>query len=744
VAVRAAPQSFSTRSDPRASRRTPGLAGVVLTLTAAVAFAVALLAIAVLAYGMYYRDQIYPGVSAAGVSLSGVSAAEGQALLDARIGSYLDRDIVLSYEGHEYVVDPASIGVDFDTARTIENAYDVGRTGNWWADSLTWLTAFIAGEEVGLHTIVDAAALEAYLRDASRDIAVPAVEPAFTLSGNGAVEIAPASEGIGVDVAATLRNLRDEVSVLGTGQVPIATAAVPPAYEEGALEPVAERMSEILSGPFLLELDGFQWEIDTPQLHGMISVEVGDNGSSPTLLVDIERLQRAIGAIAGEARSEGRNAEVLWNGQQFYVRPATDSWVLDRDASIPLVEQAILNGEHRVTLASTTRDPALTTEMAESAAAFGNDLVNQRFMLAWEDGETDIGGSVIAAATRFVPDPENAEFVPEVDVDQLSLFLTSIAHQVEVKPKNADLRYLNGEVIVQSEEEPGLRMDREASAASIAEAVETGEYQADIVVEPAEPSVTAAMASDIQIREMLSFGETYYGGSAANRAHNVELATRLANGALVPPGGEYSFVETIGGEISTDVGYALGFGIVGATDGSVSTVPSVGGGVCQVSTTIFQAAFWAGMPMVERNWHLYWMPLYGQPPSGITGLDATVDTSAGLDFRFTNTTNDWIAIVSSANGNAVRFEIWGTDPGWNVQAGDPIITNRVSASQEVVYEQSDRMPAGTQTWVENAHDGFDVLIERQVYDPSGELIDDLQLFSKYRPASNRVLVGTGS
>jgi vancomycin resistance protein YoaR len=148
--------------------------------------------------------------------------------------------------------------------------------------------------------------------------------------------------------------------------------------------------------------------------------------------------------------------------------------------------------------------------------------------------------------------------------------------------------------------------------------------------------------------------------------------------------------------------------------------------------------------MVERNWHLYWMPLYGQQPSGMTGLDATVDTSAGLDFKFRNTTGDWIAIVATANGNANRFEIWGTDPGWEINTEGPNITNRVSASSAMEYEETDALPAGTRTQVETAHDGFDVQIKRWVYDSDGDLIDELVLDSRYQPASNRTLIGTGS
>lgn len=75
-----------------------------------------------------------------------------------------------------------------------------------------------------------------------------------------------------------------------------------------------------------------------------------------------------------------------------------------------------------------------------------------------------------------------------------------------------------------------------------------------------------------------------------------------------------------------------------------------GGGICQVSTTIFQAVYGAGLPLEERNWHAIWLPNYGPPnsPTGKKGLDATVDDQAGLDFKFRNTTGGWVAVEATA------------------------------------------------------------------------------------------------
>ncbi|HET9015910.1 MAG TPA: VanW family protein, partial [Thermomicrobiaceae bacterium] len=219
-----------------------------------------------------------------------------------------------------------------------------------------------------------------------------------------------------------------------------------------------------------------------------------------------------------------------------------------------------------------------------------------------------------------------------------------------------------------------------------------------------------------------------------------ELAVKTVTGTLIPPGGTVSFTGTTD-PIDTAHGYKLGYGIV-ATSGpnGVATVPSVGGGICQVSTTLFQAAFWAGMPIVERHYHYYWIASYGQPPAGMKGLDATVDTDAGLDFKFKNPTSDWLAIVATANGSTVHFGLWGTKQNWQVKVDGPVITNVVKADQTMQYQPSSQLAPGTTLYLEAAGDGFDASIHRQVID-NGKVIDDLTLNSHYVPSANITLVG---
>src|SRR5579884_2152033 len=125
---------------------------------------------------------------------------------------------------------------------------------------------------------------------------------------------------------------------------------------------------------------------------------------------------------------------------------------------------------------------------------------------------------------------------------------------------------------------------------------------------PVPPTATP-LATDVydpaRLKDKLGVAVTSYAGSIPERAWNVELAAKRLDGAKVPPGGIFSFNQAVG-PTTLKAGFRIGYGIT-MSDDKPETVPSVAGGICQVATTVFQAAFWAGFPFVERHYHLYWI-----------------------------------------------------------------------------------------------------------------------------------------
>ena len=222
----------------------------------------------------------------------------------------------------------------------------------------------------------------------------------------------------------------------------------------------------------------------------------------------------------------------------------------------------------------------------------------------------------------------------------------------------------------------------------------------------------------------------------------------METGWLVAPGDVFSYFENVG-QVTEKNGFVTGLGILSDGQGGITTGPVVGGGICQTSTTIFQSAFWAGLTIVDRTAHPYWLQTYGVAPSGMYGLDAMVDIeddrADSIDMQFQNNTGNWIAVVMTADGENVTSQILGTNPGWDVSVdgGAPVLSNYVDPPQDMIYQDSPELPTGEEKQVESAQQGFDATVVRTTRDKDGNVIDQYTISSTYVPSVNRTLVGTG-
>ncbi len=695
-----------------------------------------------LIYGKTHGPTTFRGVHAAGVDLGGLTVAEAEQKITQRYQVYSAARVRLVSGGQRWDRSPKDLGVTFDPHATAENAYNFGRSGNLWADSGAWLVSLLRGYTVASAMAIDDAAVIDWLHRIAPSVTWPARDANYAFAGDGSLKIDPGAPGIGIDVPVSLQRIKSDIASLSTEGTTLAVISVPQAITQEQLEPGLEKVDAMLGAPLVLQHKGVRWEVAPDVLRGMLILKPESRDAKSLVKLDGDALAGYLGSIADQIKMSPRNASVVWSGGKFVVRPSAQGETLDAQATSAEVISALSDGEHTVNVRVQTASPVILDADAEDALRRAQKYVEKPFQLTWTDGNAEIGPADLADAVKFTEQPEaNPKLAVEIDPAKLGEILKTAAKKAEVPMKNADLRYYDGAVKVVSPEQAGIAIDVDQSTGAMMTAMKSGTRTAQVVRKNVQPEVTAAMAGSVVIRDTLTSAETSYAGSIANRKFNVELAVSRVNGALIPPGGTFSFTGSVGA-VDTQNGYKVGYGIVGTSNGSVSTVPSVGGGICQVSTTTFQAVFWSGMPIVERNWHFYWIPLYGQPPSGLTGLDATVDTDVGLDFKFKNTTPNWLAVVASADGSKVRVELKGTKTGWNVHVDDPVVTNRVNADTKMVTRESSQLPAGSSVLVEHAEDGFDVAI-RRVVSSGDSVLDDVTLHSHYAPSANVTLVGTG-
>jgi vancomycin resistance protein YoaR len=318
----------------------------------------------------------------------------------------------------------------------------------------------------------------------------------------------------------------------------------------------------------------------------------------------------------------------------------------------------------------------------------------------------------------------------------LRALVDKIAGEVDQPERDARLDWNGGNIKVLTPGQDGRKVDREKALALLTEAISGDQRTVALPVDVEEAIGDSIDPSTLGIKERIEFGQTTIAG-VPEKVHNIKLAASRLNGVVLRPGEVFSFNNELG-PTTLKSGYQIGFGI-SVENGEMQTVPSVAGGICQVATTLLHAVFWAGYQIEERYPHLYWIPNYGKPPKGMTGLDATVD-APNLDFKFSNNTGNYLLIQTKTDNNVLEFDLYGTKPNWKVDVQGPIITNVVKADTKTVRQEEPTWDVGRELWVESATDGMDVDIIRTV--TQGSDVRTLHLKSHYQPAQNVLMVGT--
>jgi len=261
----------------------------------------------------------------------------------------------------------------------------------------------------------------------------------------------------------------------------------------------------------------------------------------------------------------------------------------------------------------------------------------------------------------------------------------------------------------------GRTMDVEASIVAINEALLRGEHNINLAVAEQAPAVQdTASGAELGIVELVAEQTTYFYGSSAARIQNIEASAINFHGVLVAPGEVFSMGDYMS-DISLENGFAEALIIYGGR-----TIKGVGGGVCQVSTTLFRTVFFAGYPVVERYSHAYRVSYYEMNASGnvdtkYAGLDATVYFPL-VDFKFQNDTPYWLLMETYVNPGArtITWKIYSTSDGRSItwETSGPV--NTISPP-EPVFEESEELDFNEIKQVDYAAEGADVHVVRTVW-----------------------------
>lgn len=317
------------------------------------------------------------------------------------------------------------------------------------------------------------------------------------------------------------------------------------------------------------------------------------------------------------------------------------------------------------------------------------------------------------------------------DTEKLRKAIDSIEKAVRIDPVDALFTVQNNRVIAFKESTDGKEVDFEELKQRVQEKIpqminskSPQKLSIDIPVKILKPTVTTEKANKFGIAEVISTGTSFFAHSIPNRIHNIVLAANRVNGVLVAPGEEFSFNKYLG-DVSRYTGYKEAYIIQNGR-----TVLGDGGGVCQVSTTLFRAILNAGLPITERHAHAYRVGYYEQgfPP----GLDATV-YSPTVDLKFKNDTPNYILVQDTVNLNNLQltFTLYGKKDSRETTLTPPVITSQIPPPAPV-YQDDPTLPKGTIKQVDFEAWGANVSYKRIVR-KRGKVIVDETYNSRYAP-----------
>ena len=219
------------------------------------------------------------------------------------------------------------------------------------------------------------------------------------------------------------------------------------------------------------------------------------------------------------------------------------------------------------------------------------------------------------------------------------------------------------------------------------------------------------------------------GESSSNRIHNVHLMADFIDGTVIQPGEVFSFNDVVGPR-TAERGFLEGQEIIGSL-----VLPSIGGGVCQTATTLFNDAFELGLPILERTNHNLYLSHYP------LGRDATVSWG-GPDFRFRNDLKHGILIKASYTDATLTFTFYGTSEHRRVVSHTGPQVNWTQP--ELNYAVDPNAPRGSVQVVPGTGElGFDVTVVARVYRANGKLLRHNIFKSHYIPDSPTAVYGPG-
>ena len=451
----------------------------------------------------------------------------------------------------------------------------------------------------------------------------------------------------------------------------------------------------------------------------------------PVISYDKQLLSEEVNKILSLSSTKPVFDKVVLTDRTIQLIEGKNGFLADEDGAIKIVINAISEQKKSATFDLHPVSSAFDGAKRESILKEADGLVGKTISINFEEENYKLSDSKLISTLN---DRVENSYV------NISEIVTEISEKYNRDPKEPIFIFENGKVTEFTPSIYGVSVDRDILSTQIinqrkilSESKDT-DITIDLPFIKTPPKTNTENVNNLGIKEKIGSGTSNFKGSIVSRIHNIKLASSKFNGVLISPGETFSFNKTLG-DVSKVTGYQPAYII---KDGQ--TVLGDGGGVCQVSTTLFRAALNTGLPIIERKSHSYRVGYYEQgfPP----GLDATVfDPTA--DLKIKNDTGNHILIqtIFDENNKMLTFDLYGAKDGRIVTLTKPVITNSTPPPEDL-YVDDPGLKSGIVKQIEYKAWGAKVYFNYRV-ERDGSNIFEKIFYSNYQPWQAKYLRGTG-
>lgn len=434
-----------------------------------------------------------------------------------------------------------------------------------------------------------------------------------------------------------------------------------------------------------------------------------------------------INAEIGQSKKETNI--VIKKGEAKITDPAPGKKINDDDIKQQVLKHLVLKSSGEIKAELIEDQPVITKDEAQGLIERAKELAGHEVEIVGPNESIKISSDKLGTSIKLKKKLEKKGFLRSelgpayvsFDEEEVKDILQENLNELNIAAVDAKFTISAGQITLTSPSKTGKEIKMEESLSLIVDKLEQGQSKITLPSKVQEPSISAQSSADIQkigIKELIGTATTDFRKSPSNRVHNIETGVKYISGAILKPAEEFSTVKRLG-SIDQAGGYLPELVIK-----ENETTPEFGGGLCQVSTTLFRAAMQSGLKITERHNHSYRVSYY-EPP---VGMDATI-YSPRPDFKFVNDTDSHILIYGHIEGTKITFDIYGTKDGRQVEITDPTVYD-ITDPPEPIYKDDPSLEPGEIRQTDKAHPGAKAVFYYRVK-KGGKLVSEDKFVSSY-------------